>query len=168
MAKKPQKRPRRILRGERRSSRDEQPSGRRCCGLCGATHNLTRTECCGQWICDDEDQYELFSYAHNSCHRNHRRYTLCGGHFEEGHEGKWQDCPKCRKTFATEMYVYYGTNEYNFEKLTNPPAYEPTLCSRCGTVIHLGEGGYSVQGGQYSCMDCSSLDFQGFFSRKRK
>jgi len=41
------------------------------CGLCGKKRKLTRTECCGQWICDDEDQYVLFSYAQNSCYRNH-------------------------------------------------------------------------------------------------
>lgn len=31
------------------------------CGLCGSTKNLTKTECCGNWICDDEDEYVLFS-----------------------------------------------------------------------------------------------------------
>jgi hypothetical protein len=168
MAKKPQKPPRRILRGERRTSRGEEPKVRPRCGLCGATDHLTKTESCGQWICDDEDQYVLFSYARNSCSRNHRRYTLCGSHFEEGHEGKWQDCPKCRTNFATEMYVYYGTNEYNFEKLANPPSYEPTLCSQCGKVIRLGEDGYSVKGGEYSCMDCVSSEFPRSISRKRK
>ena len=48
------------------------------CGLCGKKKNLVRAECCGQWICNDEDKYVLFSYAENSCHRNHRRMTLCG------------------------------------------------------------------------------------------
>lgn len=167
MPKKPQKPPRRILRGERRSSRGERPGGGPRCGLCGATGKLTRTECCGQWICDDEDDYVLFSYARNSCHRNHKRYTLCGGHFEEGHDGKWQDCPKCRQNFPTEMYVYYGTNEYNFETLSNPPAYEPTHCSKCGEVIHLAEGGYSSVGDEYVCMKCSGVDFQALFSRIR-
>ncbi len=57
------------------------------CGLCGKATNLTKTECCGNWICDDEDQYVMFSYARNSCLRNHRRYTLCGYHHTEGHEG---------------------------------------------------------------------------------
>jgi hypothetical protein len=168
MAKKPQKPPRRILRGERRTSRGEGPSSGRRCGLCGATENLTKTECCGHWICDDEDQYVMFTYAHNSCHRNHRRYTLCGGHLREGHEGRWQDCPECRKNCPTEMYVYYGTNDYNFEKLSNPPSFEPTLCSQCGKVIRLAEGGYSVKGGEYSCMKCSSAEFSGFFSGSRK
>jgi hypothetical protein len=86
------------------------------CRLCGKTAQLTRTECCGQWICDDEDTYVLFSYARNSCHRNHRRYTLCGYHHVEGHSGHWHDCPHRRDAFATEMYVWYGTNAYNFER----------------------------------------------------
>ena len=60
--------------------------------------------------------------ARNSCHRNHRRYTLCAFHHGEGHPGDWQTCPKCRKSFPTEIYVRYGTNEYNFVKLENPPA----------------------------------------------
>ena len=76
------------------------------CGLCGKTKNLTRTECCGSWICDDEHTYQLFSYARNSCSRNHRRYTLCGYHFNEGHPGDWKDCPKCRESFETEMYRF--------------------------------------------------------------
>lgn len=127
----------------------------RVCGLCGNTKNLIQTECCGHWICDDEGDYVLFSYARNSCHRNHRRMTLCGIHAAEGHEGRWQDCPQCRDSFPTEMYVWYGTNEYNFEVLPNPPAYEPTLCDRCGTVISLADGGYSTLGDEYFCEECT-------------
>ena len=108
------------------------------CGLCGKTKKLTKTECCGQWICDDEGKYVIFSYARNSCSRNHSRFTLCGYHYTEEHKGSWKDCPVCRNGFETEMYVYYGTNEYNFEKLDNPPAYLPTKCARCGVVISLG------------------------------
>jgi hypothetical protein len=126
------------------------------CGLCGKTRNLTRTECCGQWICDDEDTYQLFSYARNSCSRNHRRYTLCGYHHTEGHAGRWQDCPKCRDSIEPEMYVYYGTNEYNFEVLKNPPSYEPTHCTQCGVVIVLSEGGYSDSAEGTFCMRCTN------------
>jgi hypothetical protein len=131
------------------------------CGLCGKSTNLTKTKCCGNWICDDADQYVLFSYARNSCYRNHDRYTLCSFHHHEGHPGQWQDCPKCRADFETEIYVYYGTNEYNFERLENPPAYAPTKCARCGKVIKLGEDGYSFHGGQYFCEQCSALDMLG-------
>ena len=126
------------------------------CGLCGMTRGLTKTECCGNWICDDEHKYVIFSYARNCCSRNHRRYTLCGYHFNEGHPGNWQDCPKCRDTFETEMYVYYGTNEYNFEILPNPPACEPTKCADCGKVIRLGTDGHSMRGDQYWCELCTA------------
>ncbi len=115
------------------------------CGLCGKSTQLTKTPCCDHWICDDEHKYVLFSYARNSCHRNHSRYTLCSYHYNEGHKGKWQDCPNCRASFEPEMYVWFGTNEYNFEKLKNPPAYKPTKCARCKKVIRLGEDWYSIK-----------------------
>jgi hypothetical protein len=124
------------------------------CGLCGKRAKLTRTECCGQWICDDEDSYVLFSYARNSCSRNHLRYTLCGFHFNEGHSGSWQDCKECREDIETEMYVYYGTNEYNFEKLADPPAFEPTRCAGCNRVIKLATDGYTISKGGKYCMRC--------------
>jgi hypothetical protein len=148
------------------SRREKTPKekDRPACGLCGNTENLTKTECCGNWICDDEQNYVMFSYARNSCSRNHQRYTLCGFHHTEGHEGRWQDCAKCRDAFETEMYVYYGTNEYNFEKLPNPPAFEPTHCHKCGRVISLGEDGYSMVGADYFCDRCTAAKMDGLLS----
>jgi len=150
---------------KKRPRKRKETAGAPRCGLCGKTGNLTKTECCGQWICDDEDQYVLFSYARNSCRRNHRRYTLCGYHYAEDHPGDWKTCPQCREDIETEMYVYYGTNEYNFEKLENPPEYEPTMCAKCNTVIVLGEDGYSIKGGDYFCARCSALDLPAFLSK---
>jgi ribosomal protein S27AE len=151
------RKPETVKKTARRQTLPEQPR----CGLCGKTDNLTRTECCGQWICDDEDSYVLFSYARNSCYRNHSRYTLCAHHFNEGHSGDWKTCPQCRKDFAheLEMYVYYGTNEYNFETLQKPPKYKPTYCSRCGAVIVLSEGGYSSGSEGYLCGRCTEAEF---------
>lgn len=126
------------------------------CFLCGKRRNLVKTECCGQWICDDESKYVLFSYARNSCDRNHRRLTLCGSHHAEGHKGHWKTCAECREDIETELYVYYGTNEYNFEKLENPPEYEPTRCGGCGTIIKLSEGGYSQGPKGIRCQICSA------------
>lgn len=137
------------------------------CGLCGSTKKLTKTECCGQWICDDEDKYVPFSYARNSCHRNHRRYTLCGFHYAEGHEGNWKDCYECRQSFETEIYVFYGTNEYNFEKLENPPAYLPTRCSECGEIISLGYDCYSQKGDQYFCEKCTQKRMENLYLGKK-
>jgi len=127
------------------------------CGLCGKRKNLIKTPCCGQWICDDEDQYRMFSYADNSCSRNHSRYTLCGSHHAEGHKGDWKTCSKCREGIETEMYVWYGTNNYNFEKLPNPPHFEPKHCSKCGRLLNLGEEGFSVLGSDYTCEKCTQF-----------
>ena len=101
------------------------------CGLCGNTEKLTKTSCCGNWICDDEDQYVVFSYATNSCHRNHRRYTICSAHNEGEHKGKWQSCKKCKSEYPIEKYVDFATNDFNFEKLKNPPKIS-IQCVYCG------------------------------------
>ncbi|HNT36036.1 MAG TPA: hypothetical protein PKH07_13695, partial [bacterium] len=130
------------------------------CGLCGKTENLTKTECCGNWICDDEHKYVLFSYATNSCYRNHRRCTLCGFHFSEGHRGSWKTCKTCRSSFEPEMVVWYGTNEFNFEKMPDPPSYEPTKCSLCGAVIRLGFENHSRAEGEYWCEACTEKTFK--------
>ncbi|MCO6510856.1 MAG: hypothetical protein J5I65_08690 [Aridibacter famidurans] len=119
---------------------------------------MTKTECCGNTVCDDYDQYVMFSYAHNSCNRNHDRYTLCAAHHNEGHEGGWKECKECLGMCPTEMYVWYGTNEYNFEVLKNPPSFEPTLCAGCKEVIPLADGGYVISKGDYFCEDCSRID----------
>jgi hypothetical protein len=137
-----------------------KPDPSKRCGLCGKRTKLVRTECCGQWICDDEDNYVLFSYARNSCYRNHRRYTLCGYHFAEGHAGDWKTCAECQEGFDTEMYVHYGTNDYNFEKLQNPPSFEPTHCDGCGAVIKLADGGYSQGPKGIFCCNCSAKAFK--------
>ena len=139
---------------------------RRCCGLCGKTARLTQTKCCQQWICNDEDKYVMFSFAHNSCHRNHDRYTLCAHHHNEQHEGTWQECQKCRASFETEMYVYHGTNKYNFEKLATPPSYEPTRCKTCGEVIRLGYDGYSMSAEGYFCESCQMQELGPLLGQK--
>lgn len=147
-------------RSGRTESHPAQPAtSRPKCGLCGKTGKLIRTECCGHWICDDEDKYVIFSYARNSCHRNHSRFTLCGYHHTESHKGDWRNCEECKEGFETEMYVWYGTNEYNFVKLENPPKYEPTRCATCDRIINLGEESYSTQGGSYFCEQCTAAEF---------
>lgn len=131
------------------------------CGLCGKTRNLTRTECCGHWICDDEHKYVAFSFSQISCSRNHRRYTLCGFHSQEGHAGDWKTCRKCRKAFQPELYVYFGTNEHNFEVLPNPPDFEPTTCVDCGKVIMIGTEEYSLRGKEHYCSLCTLQSLMG-------
>ena len=145
----------RTAKARSKKSAAKRPAKERRCALCGATGGLTRTECCDRWICDDEGGYVMFSYARNSCSRNHRRYTLCGSHHAEGHAGRWPECAACRENFVTELYVYFGTNEYNFAKLENPPAFEPTKCVGCQCRIRLGLDGYSLTAEGYFCEHCA-------------
>lgn len=127
------------------------------CGICGRAGKLTRTPCCDQLICDDTDKYVLFSYARNSCYRNHEKFTLCSHHYHENHEGDWQTCEKCKNDLDTEMYVYLGTNEYNYEVLKNPPEYEPTKCVKCGKIIRRGQEAYSTKGNKCYCEKCMRI-----------
>ena len=130
------------------------------CGLCGKSKKLTKTYCCNNWICDDTEKYVMFSYSRNSCYRNHDRYTLCGYHKNNKHIGKWQTCEKCKKDIDREMYVWYGINEFNFEKLKEPPKFKPTHCSECGIVIKRGYEGYtSLPNGKFLCETCGSRQF---------
>lgn len=149
-------------KARKKSKRKNQriQTGEPRCGLCGGTGNLTKTLCCNNWICDDEDEYDLFSYARNSCFRNHDRYTLCARHYHEGHQGNWSSCKQCRNDFEeTEMYAWYGTNEYNFTKLKNPPQYEPTRCSKCDKIIVLGEESYVMSNKGFFCARCEEDAF---------
>jgi hypothetical protein len=132
------------------------------CGLCGKKKKLReQTDCCHNWICSDENDYVLFSYARNSCSRNHRRFTICGHHKSEEHKGAWQKCKKCLNDFhhELEMYVWYATNEYNFEKLENPPKFHRTHCAGCDKILRLPNGGFTSLGDIYVCADCMECGF---------
>ena len=125
--------------------KNKKKSEKQCCGICGSSRKkLIRTKCCNNWICDDQEDYVLFSYARNSCFRNHQRYTLCAVHFNEGHQGRWQDCKKCLKMFSVEMYNWYGANEYNFERLDKLLPFTPIRCGQCGVIIFESRDDYSI------------------------
>src|SRR5262245_25583876 len=131
------------------------------CGLCGKAERLTRTPCCGNWICDDEAACVPFSYERNSCYRNHTMFTVCGGHHNLKHQGRWQECAECRNAAPLELFVHHATNEYNFEKLENPPAFEPTYCHLCGVLLRLAHGGYSMSQKGFTCAACREMEHPG-------
>ena len=57
------------------------------------------------------------------------------------------------------MYVYFGTNEYNFEVLQNPPKFKPTRCVKCNQIIRLSEDGFIQNAEGYICMSCGPSRF---------
>lgn len=138
------------------------------CGLCGKTRKLVKTECCDNRICDDEENYVMFSYARNSCSRNHRNQSLCSYHFGEEHKGNWWECQKCPKEFPLPYYVWLGTNEYNFRKLENPPEFEPIRCAKCAKAINLGTDGYTMRGEDYLCESCGFLPLRTASPRRKR
>ena len=101
-----------------------------------------RTDCCNRTICDSSHTAGAgVSNILDICSRNHREYTLCGLHKKECHEESrdWRDCSKCKQHFKfPEMFVGYGTSQYNFElDWLDPPTFEPTHCSQCGELLKL-------------------------------
>jgi hypothetical protein len=69
-------------------------------------------------------------------------------------KSKHRKLPRSRRR-APQGAGRRGTNEYNFEKLENPPAFEPKRCATCGAAIRLAHGGYSQCGRDYWCESCS-------------
>jgi len=46
----------------------------------------------------------MFSYANVSCMRNHRRYTTCAYHMNEGHRAAdWRKCKKCANDHSVRL-----------------------------------------------------------------
>jgi len=136
------------------------PPGTKC-GLCGSSRKpLTKTPCCNNWICDDEDEYEIFSYSRSSCYRNHDRYTICSYHHSNQHQGDWTKCLVCMNEFDAENFGEMATNEYNFKKIPKEklPNVTPTLCSICGKRVYIGKGGHTMiftkEGVQYKHQGC--------------
>jgi hypothetical protein len=133
------------------------------CGLCWKTENLVKTDCCDSWVCDEAHKHVEIPDEPDSCFGKHDHYTLCSYHFTNRHKGDWKTCASCRKSFGTEIYVWYGTNGYNFSKLENPPEYEPTKCLDCGCLIVLSTDNYTRGVDGYRCCDCSNLHLEKRF-----
>jgi hypothetical protein len=95
------------------------------CGLCFSTKGrFVQMDCCGGWVCDTEDQYELGSYdREGQCARNHRYGSICNFHFQEEHDGDWKECQACIGSFHPYDYAVKASSikdsrtirRYNFD-----------------------------------------------------
>ncbi|KAF9476772.1 hypothetical protein BDN70DRAFT_151422 [Pholiota conissans] len=133
------------------------PDPRSYCGLCGKTKGPLRvTECCKKTVCDDYENYVMFTYARNSCSRNHDRYTTCSQHHQEGHRTDWKSCIKCDDGFEAELRAWYATNSYNFigDIHPNPPTFSPKSCNECGRVVKQGAEPNAWLPGGILCKSC--------------
>ena len=111
-----------LLTSKVQASPETSPRANKICGLCGSTNKkLKITECCGNYICDDADQYRPFDFF-SSCNRNHDRYTLCALHFVRDHKGKWQECDECKASSLSNL------NKFNFEANENAKTFTCVNC----------------------------------------
>jgi hypothetical protein len=86
------------------------------CRFCGDdSAPLVKTPCCDQWICCDTS---YLSYRGGGyCQFEHENYSICHFHYNEKHQGRWQDCKECRG--------FFGEDELNriAEDRMNTPRY---------------------------------------------
>jgi hypothetical protein len=123
------------------------------CGLCGFTGSrqvaIIKTECCNNWICDDQPNYELQSYKLNSCMRNHDRYSKCSLHHKDQHEGLFRECEICKKSAKIEMkqacpdkrhWYEFVNKHFLFENVTEKEKASNRLLKKDGTkalIVHV-------------------------------
>ena len=90
---------------------------------CSKTGKLRKTQCCGNWVCDDHDKYVPFSYAQKQLQPGIMTTIPSAGIITmKGMEATGKTARNAATYFETEMYVWYGTNDYNFEKLETRPS----------------------------------------------
>lgn len=154
----PKKAPKKYSASSQKSQTNNDTISIRKCGLCGKSSKIMKLKCCKNWICYDYDNLASNSFSSNSCIRNHNRFTLCAYHFLQKHEGLWYECDECKNNMETELYVWYGTNEFNFEKLQKIPDFKPKYCKNCYRIIKLGKEPYSVSKNDYVCFHCLVLN----------
>lgn len=131
--------------------------GKPSCGVCGTTKTrIVRTECCGLWLCDNSEEYQLFSYSRAFCARSHSRYTLCGAHYAESHSGDWRSCATCSSAYDSANHMWYAFNGYNFTPGLPQPKGTPWTfpCEVCGVRVAPGFEEYSSGGRGLTCGSC--------------
>ena len=73
------------------------------CRFCGHDASpLVKTPCCEQWICCDTS---YLSYRGGGyCQFEHENSSICHFHYNEKHQGRWQECEECRRFFGEEEF----------------------------------------------------------------
>lgn len=110
------------------------------CKLCSkgwSDVRLKRTYCCKQVVCNNEDEYQMFSYSRQFCNRSHSRYTLCGYHGNERECKKHRDwrlcteCVKCDDPTRVADKLWRGLNSYNIYPMLAKDVPRHSLCETC-------------------------------------
>ncbi len=82
------------------------------CSFCGDnTAPLVKTPCCERWICCDRS---YLSYRGGGYYQFvHENESICHFHYNEKHEGKWQDCAECRLDFDEDAFRLMSVDRMN-------------------------------------------------------
>lgn len=77
--------------------------GKRC-SICGGEGlPLVKTRCCGKWVCCDVSPISI--RGGGFCQFEHTRKSVCFFHYNQGHDGPWQECQECRDFFGDEKFL---------------------------------------------------------------
>jgi hypothetical protein len=73
------------------------------CHFCGDDASpLVKMPCCEQWICCDT---AYLSYRGGGyCQFEHENSSICHFHYNEKHQGRWQECDECCRLFGEEEF----------------------------------------------------------------
>eukprot|EP01029_Cantina_marsupialis_P004273 TRINITY_DN1430_c0_g2_i4.p1 TRINITY_DN1430_c0_g2~~TRINITY_DN1430_c0_g2_i4.p1 ORF type:complete len:252 (-),score=47.48 TRINITY_DN1430_c0_g2_i4:595-1350(-) len=147
------------------SMEEAESKGEKVCVICGSKRNLTLTGCCGVPVCNNEDEYEMFSRSRDFCIRNHSRYTLCGYHYGEDHDGDWRECAKCIEEHGCGKAIsWYGTNGWNCTPMLEKDIKKDDMltekCVGCEKRIMTGWEAHSPSVGGVSCQMCMFSRFR--------
>lgn len=78
---------------------------------------LVKTRRCEQWICCDTAFFSIRGGGY--CQFEHEHFSMCHFHYNEGHQGPWQECEECQ-TFWEKGYGEYLPGIRNEPKLGCP------------------------------------------------
>ncbi len=82
------------------------------CRFCGnKSAPLVKTRCCEQWICCDTSFLSFRGGGY--CQFEHEHDSICHFHFNEGHQGKWQECEECRTFLGEEQFKLESKDSTN-------------------------------------------------------
>ena len=59
------------------------------------------------------------------------KYTICGTHYQDEHQGDWKKCKKCKTDREKALYDDHATNKFNFETKSVVKK-DKILCCNCG------------------------------------
>ncbi len=82
------------------------------CRFCGDKSSpLVKLRCCDRWVCCDTAFVSIRGGGY--CQFQHEHYSICHFHYNEGHQGRWQECKECRDFLGEEQFKLESKDSIN-------------------------------------------------------